>query len=556
MAQRPFGQQSPIQASAATNRATLGLESIGLYNTGNVYWNLTPPCLYEEAAFRGEGHITHLGPLTVDTGQHTARAAQDKFIVQESTTEKHVWWGAYNKPFPPDNFDKVFNRLRAFVQTRDLFVQDLYGGADPAYRLPVRVITEYAWHSLFARNMLIAPTSPEETKNFQPQFTVMSIPSFQAEPETDGTRTSTFILLNFAKRLCIIGGTGYGGEIKKSVFTLLNYILPLKNVFTMHCSANVGKDGDVAIFFGLSGTGKTTLSADPNRSLIGDDEHGWSDRGVFNFEGGCYAKVIRLSPTAEPQIYSCTRKFGTVLENVVYDPVTRMLDLDSDARTENTRAAYPLDFIENSVPEKMGGHPRNIIMLTCDASGVMPPISRLSPDQAMYHFISGYTSKVGGTEIGLGKQPALTFSTCFGAPFMVHHPSFYANMLKERILKHKATCWLVNTGWTGGPFGVGKRMAIGHTRTLLNAALSGKLNNVAFYTDPVFGFEVPMSCEGVPNEVLNPSQTWSDQAAFKQKYLWLAEQFTENFKKYSDNCPPEVIKAGPVVRDFASIGKS
>lgn len=556
MATRPLGAQSPAFPQAATLAPAFGLDYLGLTNTGTLYWNLPVPALYEEAAFRSEGQITDHGPFCVDTGQHTARAAQDKFIVEEETTKDKIWWGQYNKPFDAARFDLLFNRLQAFVQRRDLFVQDLYGGADTAYRLPVRVITEYAWHSLFAQNMLIHPTTPAERKDFKPEFTVMSIPSFQATPEIDGTRTPTFILLNFKRRLCIIGGTGYGGEIKKSVFTLLNFLLPLRNVFTMHCSANVGADNDVAIFFGLSGTGKTTLSADPSRQLIGDDEHGWSDSGVFNFEGGCYAKVIRLSPTAEPQIFSCTRRFGTILENVVYDPVTRLLDLDSDARTENTRAAYPLDFIDNAVPSKMAGHPKNIIMLTCDASGVMPPIAKLSPEQAMYHFISGYTSKVGGTEIGLGKQPALTFSTCFGAPFMVHHPSFYATMLKERILKHKATCWLVNTGWTGGAFGVGKRMSIGHTRTLLNAALTGKLNNVSYYTDPIFGFQVPESCEGVPANVLNPSLTWADQAAFREKYLWLASQFIENFKKYAEGTPAEVLAAGPVVREFTTIGKA
>lgn len=556
MADRSVHLQSPAQSQADKFASDFGLDQQGFANLNRVYWNLPTESLYEEIIFRAEGQIAKGGPITVDTGVHTARAAQDKFIVEEPTTKDQIWWGAYNRPFPTDKFDSIFRQMRAFLQGRDIFVQDLYGGADPEYRLPVRVITEYAWHSLFARNVLIRPQTTDELKHFRPQFTVMSLPGFKGTPEVDGTRTPTFILLNFEKRLCIIGGTGYGGEIKKSVFTLLNFLLPLRNVMTMHCSANVGKDNDVALFFGLSGTGKTTLSADPNRSLIGDDEHGWSDKGIFNFEGGCYAKVIRLSPTAEPQIYATTHRFGTVLENVVYDPTSRELDLNSDARTENTRAAYPLEFISNAVASKMAGHPKNIIFLTCDASGVMPPVASLTPEQAMYHFISGYTSKVGGTEIGLGKQPSLTFSTCFGAPFMVHHPSFYANMLKEKVLKHKSNIWLVNTGWTGGPFGVGKRMSIQHTRTLLNAALTGKLLNVNYYTDPVFGFKVPTSCEGVPSNVLNPSETWSDQNAFREKYLWLAGQFIENFKKYEAGCPPEVVNAGPVVREFTTIGKN
>ncbi|HVP06840.1 MAG TPA: phosphoenolpyruvate carboxykinase (ATP), partial [Candidatus Acidoferrum sp.] len=364
--------------------------------------------------------------------------------------------------------------------------------------------------------------------------------------------SGTFILLNFEQRLCIIGGSGYGGEIKKSVFTLLNFLLPLEGIMTMHCSANIGKKGDVALFFGLSGTGKTTLSADPNRFLIGDDEHGWSDEGVFNFEGGCYAKVINLSPTAEPEIYACTRRFGTILENVVYDPVTRFLDLDDATLTENTRSAYPLEYIANSVPNKMGGHPSNIILLTCDASGVMPPIAKLTPDQAMYHFISGYTSKVSGTEIDMAKEPEITFSACFGAPFMVHHPYYYAEMLKRKLLKHNATCWLVNTGWTGGPYGIGKRMSIHHTRALLNSALEGKLQQVEFGVDPVFGFQVPKFCEGVPEKVLSPINTWEDPKAYEQKYLQLASLFIENFKKFRDGCPAEIIQAGPTKREFVA----
>ncbi len=537
--------KTPALSIAKAVKSEYGLKNHGFRNLHNVYWNLPTEALYEEAIFRSEGQITYHGPLVVNTGKHTARSANDKFVVREVDSEKNIWWGEYNRPFGIDKFNLVFQRLQGFLQGRDLFVQDCYAGADPNYRLPVRIITEYAWHSQFVRNMFIQPESHDEMRRFVPEFTIISIPSFQGLPEIDGTLSETFILLNFDQKVCLIGNSGYGGEIKKSVFTVLNYLLPLDGVLSMHCSANVGKSGDVAIFFGLSGTGKTTLSADPNRYLVGDDEHGWSDEGVFNIEGGCYAKVIALSPTAEPEIYACTRKFGTILENVVYDPVSRLLDLDDEHLTENTRAAYPLEFIDNAVPTKMAGHPNNIIMLTCDASGVMPPIAKLTPDQAMYHFISGYTSKVSGTEVDLGKEPEITFSACFGAPFMVHHPYHYAEMLKNKIMKHGVNCWLVNTGWTGGQYGIGKRMSIHHTRTLLNSALDGKLLDVEYYTDPVFGFQVPKKCEGVPDKVLNPADTWGDKAAYEDKYLQLASLFIENFKKFRDNCPPEIVKAGP-----------
>jgi phosphoenolpyruvate carboxykinase (ATP) len=385
----------------------------------------------------------------------------------------------------------------------------------------------------------------EELKRHVPEFTVIAVPSFQASPMIDGTRTETFIIIDFAERLAIIGGSEYGGEIKKTVFTTLNFLLPLEGVLPMHCSANVGPDGDAALFFGLSGTGKTTLSADPSRHLVGDDEHGWSEDGVFNFEDGCYAKVIRLSPEAEPQIHACTRRFGTILENVVLDPLSRRLDLNDDALTENTRGAYPLDYIENYLPPKMAGHPRNVVFLTCDASGVMPPIARLSPEQAIYHFISGYTSKIAGTEIGLGAEPEITFSTCFGGPFMVHHPYRYAEMLKARLLRHGAACWLVNTGWTGGPFGVGKRISIRYTRALLNAALTGKLSGAEFRQDPVFGFEVPVECEGVPAQILDPAASWPNREAYHQKYATLAARFVQNFQLIGDGCPEEVRKGGP-----------
>lgn len=538
--------KTPAEGQAAAIRSDYGLEYLGLTNLRKVYWNLPTEALYEEIIFRGEASIAHLGPIIVHTGKHTARAANDKFIVREPENEDKIWWGQYNRPFAPDKFDELFARLQGYLQGRDVFVQDAYGGADPEYRLPVRIITELAWHSLFARNMFIKPQTAEEYRRFVPEFTVIAVPGFKAFPQIDQTPSETFIVLNFAQKLCIIGNTGYGGEIKKSVFTLLNYLLPLHHgVLTMHCSANVGKDGDVALFFGLSGTGKTTLSADPKRRLIGDDEHGWSDNGVFNFEDGCYAKVIELSPTAEPQIYAATRRFGTVLENVVYDPVTRFIDLDDASITENTRAAYPLSFIENAVPEKRGGHPQNIIFLTCDASGVMPPIARLTTEQAMYHFISGYTSKIAGTEIGLRDEPEITFSACFGGPFMVHPPAFYAELLRRKIERYGVTCWLVNTGWVGGPYGIGKRISIHYTRNLLNAALEGRLDDVEYYTDPIFGFQVPKTCPGVPEDILYPERAWQNKDEYWKRYRQLAARFIDNMKKFEANTPPEVIAAGP-----------
>lgn len=542
--------KTPAQDQAEAVKSDYGLKNHGLRNLNNVYWNLSTEALYEEIVFRSEGRISHMGPIVVETGKHTARAPNDKFVVKEPETEDKIWWGEYNRPYSKDKFGLVFERLQGYLQGRDLFVQDCYAGADPNYRLPVRIITELAWQSLFSRNMFIQPETHDELRKFVPEFTIITVTGFRGLPEMDGTQSPTFILLDFAQKLCLIGRSEYGGEIKKSIFTILNYVLPLEGVLSMHCSANAGKGGDVALFFGLSGTGKTTLSADPSRQLIGDDQHGWSDEGVFNFEGGCYAKVIALSPTAEPQIYACTRKFGTVLENVIYDPVTRLLDLDDETLTENTRAAYPLNYIDNVYPEKTAGHPSNIIMLTCDASGVMPPIAKLTPEQAMYHFISGYTSKVSGTEIELGKEPEITFSACFGAPFMVHHPYFYAEMLKNKIMKHDVNCWLVNTGWSGGPYGIGKRMSIHHTRMLLNSALEGKLLDVEYYKDPIFGFMVPKYCEGIPPKVLYPAETWGDRDAYKDKYLQLAALFIENFKKFKAGTPDEIGKAGPVKKDF------
>jgi len=537
--------KTPAQDQARAYKADYGLENHGLTNLSTVFWNLPTEALYEEIAFRGEARVTHLGPLVANTGKHTGRSVGDKFIVKEGTTQDKIWWGEYNRPFSQDKFDEVFGRMQGFLQGRDLFVQDCFAGADPNYRLAVRIITEKAWHSMFVRNMFILPKTLDEYKRHVPDFTILALPSFKGFPQIDGTASETFILLNFEQKLAIIGNTAYAGEIKKSVFTIMNFILPLDGVMSMHCSANVGKNKDTALFFGLSGTGKTTLSADPNRGLIGDDEHGWSDEGIFNIEGGCYAKVISLSPTAEPQIFRTTQMFGTILENVVFDPITRRIDLDDYALTENTRASYPLEYIDNAVPDKMGGHPKNIILLTCDGSGVMPPIAKLTPEQAMYQFISGYTTKVAGTEMGLGKEPELTFSSCFGAPFMVHHPYVYADLLKRKMLKYGAHCWLVNTGWVGGPYGIGKRISIKYTRALLNAALNGKLLNVKYCTDPVFGFQVPQECEDVPSIVLNPATAWPDQNVYMQKYRQLAGRFIENFKKFEEGCPPEVIKAGP-----------
>ena len=537
--------KTPAENQAGALKADYGLKNHGLTNLRKVYWNIPTESLYEEIIFRQEGRITKSGPVVVDSGKHTARAAQDKFVVREPATENHIWWGEYNRPISAGHFEETYSRMQGFLQGRDLFVQDCFAGADPDYQLPVRIIAEFAWHSMFARNMFILPKNREEYRLHVPEFTVLVAPSFKAFQSIDGTRSDTFVILNFAQRLAIIGGTAYGGEIKKAVFTLMNYLLPLEGVMSMHCSANQGDDGDVGLFFGLSGTGKTTLSADPGRGLIGDDEHGWSDSGVFNFEGGCYAKVIQLSPSAEPEIYGCTRSFGTILENVIYDPVTRLIDLDDDAITENTRASYPLEFIGNAIPEKRGGHPKNIILLTCDAQGVLPPIARLSPEQAVYHFISGYTSKVGGTEVGLGEEPEITFSACFGAPFMVHHPIFYADLLRRKIERYDVNCWLLNTGWVGGPYGVGKRISIAHTRALLNAALSGELLDVEYYQDPVFGFEVPKSTPAVPEKVLYPAESWPSQDHYNNKYRQLAARFVDNFKKFASECPPDVREAGP-----------
>jgi len=518
-----------------------------IVNVNNVYWNLSTPALYELAVVRREAVVAHLGPLVVRTGHHTGRSPNDKYIVREPTSENNIWWGKANRPFDPQKFDSLYHRLLAYLQGKDVFVQDCFAGTDPRYRVPIRIITETAWHSLFARNLFVHAT-PEELKQHTPQFTVLNVPRLHAVPEVDGTNSEVFIVVNFAKQVIIIGGTSYAGEIKKSIFTILNYRLPLDNVLSMHCSANIGATGDVALFFGLSGTGKTTLSADPARKLIGDDEHGWSDQGVFNFEGGCYAKVIRLSKEAEPEIYECTRRFGTILENVAIDMQARFVDLNDASLTENTRAGYPIGYIPNHEPSGMGGHPKNIIFLTADAFGVLPPVSKLSPEQAMYHFLSGYTARVAGTEKGLGNEPQATFSTCFGAPFMALHPTVYANLLKKKIAEHKVTCWLVNTGWSGGPYGVGQRMKIAYTRAMVHAALDGSLERIEARPDPTFKVLVPASCPNVPAEVLNPRNTWKDPATYDEKAKELAGLFRKNFEQFAEAVDDKVKAAGPAAK--------
>jgi phosphoenolpyruvate carboxykinase (ATP) len=522
-----------------------GLEEHGIQNVARVYWNLSVPALYEEAVRRREALMGAEGPLVCRTGQHTGRSPNDKFIVREPTSEDKVWWSKVNRPIEPQFFDALHRRMENYVEGRELFVQDCYAGADPRYRLRVRIITEHAWHSLFSKHMFIdVPDVVDGPAPHPPDFTVIDMPGLRAEPSVNGTNSEVFILLNFAKKLVLIGGTSYAGEIKKSIFTVMNYLLPLRSVLSMHCSANVGTGGDVALFFGLSGTGKTTLSSDPHRRLIGDDEHGWSEDGIFNIEGGCYAKMIRLSAEAEPQIYSITTRFGTVLENVKMDAATRQLDLDDDSLTENTRGAYPIEFIDNAVLSGQSGHPRNIVMLTADAFGVLPPIARLSPAGAMYHFLSGYTAKVAGTERGV-TEPKATFSTCFGAPFMVLHPTVYAKFLGEKIARHDARVWLVNTGWTGGPYGTGTRMKIGHTRAMISAALSGVLDDAEYETDSLFNLDVPRSCPGVPAEVLKPRNTWARQTDYDEQARKLARMFNENYQTFEDDAPADIKAAGP-----------
>jgi phosphoenolpyruvate carboxykinase (ATP) len=523
-----------------------GLEHHGIKNVGTVYWNPPTPVLYEEIVRRREGVMAHLGPIVVRTGHHTGRSPNDKRIVREKTSEKKIWWSPVNVPMDPEKFQVLYFRMLAYLQGKDVFVQDCYAGADPKYQVPIRIITESAWHNLFSRDMFVQIKDPSELVHHVPKFTIINVPKFHAMPEMDGTNSESFIIVNFGKRLILIGGTSYAGEIKKSVFTVLNYLYPQEKVLSMHCSANVGEKGDVAIFFGLSGTGKTTLSADPERLLIGDDEHGWSDKGIFNFEGGCYAKVIRLSPEAEPEIYDCTRRFGTILENVSIDNETRRIDLNDGSLTENTRAAYPISHIARAVRSGVADHPQNIIMLTYDAFGVLPPIAKLSPEQAMYQFLSGYTAKVAGTEKGLGKEPQATFSTCFGAPFMALPPTVYAGLLGKRIKAHRVKCWLVNTGMSGGSFGIGERIKIAYTRAMIHQALAGNLDEVPTQTDPIFQLQVPQSCAGVPEEILDPRSTWRKPREYDAKARDLAARFSENFKQFSSKVSARVKSAGPV----------
>src|ERR1700682_4333283 len=529
------------QRTSVAREGSIGLGRQGLAPRGEVHWNLIAPELFKDAARRNEGEFADMGPFVAITAPHTGASPDDKFMVKEPSSEKDVDWGKINQPISPEKYQLLLADVRKYLNdSTELFVEDLYCGADPAYGLSVRYVSPSAWHMAFARNMFIRPER-SDLPTFDPNFTVLHAPEFQADPTRHGTRTSTFIVLNLAERTILIGGTRYAGELKKSMFTVMNYLLPKQGVLSMHCSANVGKAGDTVLFFGLSGTGKTTLSTDQNRGLIGDDEHGWSAEGIFNFEGGCYAKCIKLSKQNEPQIWNALR-FGCVLENVTLDPHTRIPDYNDDSKTENTRAAYPVDFIENAVIPGIGGHPRNIVFLTADAFGVLPPISKLTPEQAMYHFLSGYTAKVAGTEAGV-KEPTATFSTCFGSPFLPLPPKTYAEMLGRRLREHHAQCWLVNTGWQGGPYGVGKRMEIPYTRAMVDAAVEGELIREEFEIEPTFGFSIPKSCHGVPAHVLNPRNAWPDKAAFDKAAEDLRNRFAKNFENF--DAPPEVKAAGP-----------
>ena len=537
-----------IEAGSAATRhrnwralAARALGETGVHASRPVYANLSAPALVSESLRRDEGRLAWDGALMVETGVHTGRSVQDKFVVDEPTVTDDVWWGSFNQKLSPDRFSLLKARVQAYLQGQDLFVQDIYAGADPAFRVRVRLVTTGAWQALFARNMFIRPAEAELV-DFEPDYVILHAPKFQTDPRVDGVRSSTAVALSFEQRCIIIAGTEYAGEIKKSIFTVMNWLLPRQGVLPMHCSANIGASGDVALFFGLSGTGKTTLSSDPKRSLIGDDEHGWGERGVFNFEGGCYAKVINLSREAEPEIWAATHRFGTVLENVVGDPHGR-LDLGDKSLTENTRSCYPIEYIPNAELSGHGGIPANVIMLTADAYGVMPPIAKLTPAQAMYHFLSGYTARVAGTEKGLGASPQATFSTCFGAPFLPRQPQVYGAMLESLIRRHNADCWLVNTGWTGGQYGVGQRMSIRHTRTLLSAVLDGSLKQTKFRKDPFFGLSIPEHVRDVPAEVLDPRQSWADKAAYDQTARTLAASFEKNFRAFEPGVGGEVLAA-------------
>ncbi|RWB01188.1 phosphoenolpyruvate carboxykinase [Mesorhizobium sp.] len=534
-------------SEAGKRNPAWAIDRIGLKTTGAVRYNFGEAVLYEDAIRRGEARLTAHGALVAETGQHTGRSPKDKFVVRDETTGPHVWWDN-NKSISPAQFDTLLADFRAHAADKDLYVQDLVGGADEDLKLTTRVVTELAWHSLFIRNLLIRPEAAE-LENFVPELTIIDLPSFRADPVRHGTRTGTVIAVDLTRMIVLIGGTSYAGEMKKSVFTVLNYLLPAKGVMPMHCSANEGAGGDAAIFFGLSGTGKTTLSADPSRTLVGDDEHGWGPHGIFNFEGGCYAKTIKLSAEAEPEIFATTQRFGTVLENVVLD-AGRVPDFNDGNLTENTRCAYPLHFIPNASKTGRAGHPKNIIMLTADAFGVMPPIARLTPAQAMYHFLSGYTAKVAGTEKGV-TEPEATFSTCFGAPFMPRHPSEYGNLLRELIAHHGVDCWLVNTGWTGGAYGTGKRMPIKATRALLAAAIDGSLKGADYRTDANFGFEVPVAVAGIDRAILDPRSTWADTSAYDLQAARLVGMFAVNFEKFEPHVDAIVLGAAPRMREAA-----
>jgi phosphoenolpyruvate carboxykinase (ATP) len=537
--EKPWMGERMYLQQAMTGR---GFGVAGLAELAAIHWSLGVPALYEHVLCRGEARLSRDGALVASTGARTGRSPLDRFIVEEPSTAADIGWGDVNRPVGKDVFDNLLLRVAAYFRRREAFVQDVFAGADPTFRLPVRIVTEQAWHSLFARNMFIRPDA-DELPGFTPRFTVIHAPGFEAEPARDGTRSEAFVILNFAKRLVLIGGTAYAGEIKKSIFSVMNFLLPARGVLPMHCSANIGPRGDTTVFFGLSGTGKTTLSADRDRTLIGDDEHGWSGHSVFNFEGGCYAKVIRLDPAAEPEIFATTRRFGTILENVAMDEATRALDLDDDSQTENTRASYPIDFIPNASPTGIGGLPSSVIMLTADAFGVLPPLSSLTPEQAMYHFLSGYTARVAGTEAGV-REPQATFSTCFGAPFMPRRPTVYAAMLRERIAAGGVRCWLVNTGWSGGAYGTGQRMPIGHTRALLRAALDGALERAPMRPDPAFGLLVPEACPDVPREVLQPRNAWRDKRAYDAMADEVARRFEANFAQFAGAVDEGVRAAG------------
>lgn len=530
-------------AMAGTEAGGKSLAAHGLTPSGDVFWNLSPAQLYEQTLARGDGQIAHMGAISTVTAPHTGRSPNDRFVVRDENSEDPVDWGKVNVPVTPEHYEALRADVVDFLNARDLFVQEARAGEDATHGINVRVVSESAWHSLFAYNMFLRLDASERT-GFEPDFTVLHAPHLKADPARHGCRSETAIMVNFTRREVLVTGTRYAGEIKKSIFSVLNHMLPDANVFPMHCSANVGSDGDVALFFGLSGTGKTTLSADASRGLIGDDEHGWSPEGVFNFEGGCYAKTIRLSPEGEPEIYQATQMFGTILENVILDEDTREIDFDDGSITENTRASYPIHYIPNAVLPSRGGHPSNVVFLTADAFGVLPPISRLTPEQAMYHFLSGYTAKVAGTERGV-TEPVATFSACFGAPFLPRHPGVYAEMLGEKLREHGAKVWLVNTGWSGGGYGVGSRMKLGYTRAMVNAALAGELDGADFEADPVFGMDVPTAIEGVPAAVLKPRGAWSDGAEYDAAAAKLAQMFADNFKKFADQVSDEITAAGP-----------